>query len=273
MRAPDGVAAGALGPLRYAWICGVGHVRERNEDSVGLVDLGPTRLLAVVADGMGGHEGGEEAACLAVATLRGGAPDRLTGPLGVGLFDGLLSALLEADEAVKALATRQDRNPGCTIVAALVDADGWCLHLHAGDCRLYHFRGGALQYRTSDHSVAELAYEEGRITEEEMLGHPGASAVLSCLGGDRRSQPEFDPKWADDRALFEQPAVREVTASDLLLLCSDGLSGVVPRTEIEWAIREHGPSLAGLVSDLQGRVLARGAPDNYSILAIGREGG
>lgn len=268
MPRPADVGAGALGRIPYAWVCRAGLSRRGNEDDLGVRALGPDRLLAVVADGMGGHENGDLAARAAVETVTARAAD-LRGPLDVSAYDTLLSAILAADEALGNLATGLTRNPGCTIVAVVVDSAGHALHLHAGDCRLYHFRRGAILYRTSDHSVAELAFREGRIDEDQMRRYAGAGMVLSCLGGDRSAQPEVEPRWLDGAEDPEQPSLLTLEPGDVLLLCSDGVSGIVPRPEVLDVAREFVHDPRGLVDALEARALAHGAPDNYTALAIG----
>jgi PPM family protein phosphatase len=266
MPRPPDVGAGALGRIQYAWVCRAGLSRRTNEDDLGVRELGPDRLLVVVADGMGGHENGEQASRVAVEAVS--ACRGLAGPLDVSAYDALLSAILAADEALGGLAVGLTRNPGCTIVAAVVDGGGPMLHLHAGDCRLYHFRAGEPLYRTSDHSVAEIAFREGRIAEDAMPGYAGAGMVLSCLGGDRTAQPEVEPRWLDGAGEADQPALRTLEPGDVLLLCSDGLSGIVPRPEVLEVARASGQDPRMFVDALEARVLAHGAPDNYTALAI-----
>jgi len=258
---------GTCGGLEYAWVCRTGPSREGNEDDLGLVELAPGRLLAVVADGMGGHNDGELASRQAVETVLGCDPKLLTGEITVAAYDALLTALLSADEKIGALATGAYRNPGCTLVAALVDESAGALHLHAGDCRLYQVRRGEVIYRTVDHSLAELAFRDGLITEDRMLVHPMAGVVTSCLGGDSDGQPEVEPRWLEGAAADDQPAILRLPPGDLLLLCSDGVSGVVPKATIAEVAAEESPPPT-LVAALEERVLDLGAPDNYTALAV-----
>ncbi len=268
MPRPAETGSGESEGLRFAWVSRQGLVRSGNEDDFAIERLDPGRLLVIVADGMGGHDRGEIASRMAVETLLTADRGPFTGALGVAAYDTLLGALLEADRTLADLATGESHNPGCTVVAAVVAASGRSLHLHAGDCRLYHFREGEAIYRTTDHSVAEIAYREGRITEDEMRSYAGAGLVLSCLGGDRSAQPEVEPRWADALPEENQPAFRALEPGDGLLLCSDGISGVVDPAEIRAAGAAHFADPAGLVAALEAAALAAGAPDNYTAVAI-----
>lgn len=265
-RAPE-TGCGRSGALEYAWVCRTGPTRDGNEDDLGIVELARGRLLAVVADGMGGHNDGEVASRLAVETVLACDRDALSGPFSVATYDAVLAAVLVADERIGDLVTGVQHNPGCTVVVAVVDESAGVLHVHAGDCRLYQMRGGEVAYRTVDHSLAETAFRDGLITEDRMLVHPMAGVVTSCLGGDSDSQPEVEPRWLEGTDPGEQPAILSVPPGDVLLLCSDGVSGVAPRTTIANAAGASS-NPAELVAALEECVLGLGAPDNYTALAI-----
>lgn len=183
----------------------IGQVREGNEDS--FLVLAP---LYVVADGMGGHKGGEVASSLALQTLQ-------------RLFEARQGSLAEqVVEANRAVFDRsqQDRSVagmGTTLTAALVDGDR--VHLaHVGDSRAYLFRGGELSMLTEDHTLVHRMVMEGEITEAEAEVHPHRSILTRALGVDPAVQvDEMDV---------------QVSQGDRILLCSDGLTGMVPDGQI-----------------------------------------
>jgi protein phosphatase len=183
----------------------IGQIREGNEDS--FLVLAP---LYAVADGMGGHRGGEVASSLALETVQ-------------RLFESgqgsLADQVAEANRAVfeRSQEDRSVAGMGTTLTAALVNGDQ--VHLaHVGDSRAYLFRGGELTMLTEDHTLVHRMVVEGEITEAEAETHPHRSILTRALGVD----PAVQVDEADLR----------VVAGDRLLLCSDGLTGMVSDGQI-----------------------------------------
>jgi PPM family protein phosphatase len=183
----------------------IGQVREGNEDSYLIVEP-----LYAVADGMGGHRGGEVASSLALETVQ-------------GLFErreGSLAEQVAQANRVVFDRSQEDRNVsgmGTTLTAAQVDENG--IHLvHVGDSRAYLLRGGELTRITEDHTLVHRMVMEGEISEEEAETHPQRSILTRALGVDRNIQ-------VDESDL-------EVAPGDRLLLCTDGLTGMVPEGQI-----------------------------------------
>jgi len=202
--------------LRYAARSDVGLVRANNQDS-GFA--GPHLLM--VADGMGGHAGGDVASSIAVATM---APldEEAHGP------DQALSeldrALHEAQSALLARAKEEPKLKGMgTTVTALMRAGNKLVMAHIGDSRAYLLRGGELVQITSDHTFVEYLVQTGRITPEEADVHPQRSVVMRVLGD-------------HDVEIVPDLSVREARAGDRWLLCSDGLSGVVSGDTLKEAL-------------------------------------
>src|SRR3990172_178225 len=205
----DGVGAAPVN-IRVGSASDIGQVREGNEDS--FLVLAP---LYVVADGMGGAGGGEVASSLALETVQ-------------RMFQAQQGTLAEqVTEANKAVFERsqQDRSVagmGTTLTAALVDGDR--VHLaHVGDSRAYLLRGGELSMLTEDHTLVhrmgvEGMVMEGEITEAEAETHPHRSILTRALG--------VDPSVQVDETDVQ------VASGDRLLLCSDGLTGMVPDGQI-----------------------------------------
>lgn len=232
--------------VEVASITDVGRKRETNQDDFGCVDLPSGARLLVVADGMGGHAGGATASRVAVetvtrsgATAEGAAPDRLRG------------ALVQANREVyrASLEDSSLSGMGTTAVALLIEPDGAAWVAHVGDSRAYRLRGDGIEQLTEDHSVVAEMERRGMITAEEARVHPRRNEVLRSIG--------IDPD-------VEVDVVRvSVEPGDLLLLCSDGLSGVLEDSEIADGVRNQPleAALAGLVE----RVNARGGPDNVTV--------
>lgn len=253
--------------LEWAAISAVGLVREINEDRVGVFEDPSRGQWFVVADGMGGHQAGEVAAEQCKAALRTAwshaAPDASPSET----FDALLAAFIDAHARNRSLNRGAGRPPGCTAIAAAIDPVALrAIHLYAGDCRLHHYRDGALIYRTQDHTIAEILRQQGQISEDEMIGHSSSSMVLSCLGGET-DVPDLAPKWVEGEGA-EQPAVRALEPGDVLLMSSDGVHGTLPQDEMAATVAAHVRAPRALAAALESGVLERGAPDNYSLVVV-----
>ncbi|MEN1974261.1 MULTISPECIES: Stp1/IreP family PP2C-type Ser/Thr phosphatase [unclassified Cellulomonas] len=193
--------------LRYAARSDVGLVRSNNQDSA---YAGPH--LLVVADGMGGHAGGDVASSVAIAAL---AP--LDGE-SHGPDDALDELERALEEAREEIISRSEANPELagmgTTVTAILRAGNKLAMVHLGDSRGYLLRDGVLTQVTTDHTFVQHLVNTGKITPEEAEHHPQRSVVMRVLG-------DFDVDIAPDLS------VREARAGDRWLLCSDGLSGFV----------------------------------------------
>jgi PPM family protein phosphatase len=231
--------------LRYAARSDVGLVRSKNDDSG---YAGPH--LLVVADGMGGHAGGDVASSVAVAHL---APldDEAHGP------DDALAELNKAlSSAHQELLHRAEVEPELaglgTTVTALLRSGNKLAMAHIGDSRAYLLREGRLTQVTTDHSFVQHLVSTGKITAEEAEHHPQRSVLLRVLG-------DFDMEIAPDMS------VREARPGDRWLLCSDGLSGVVSADTIAATLLEL-TDVDECAEKLVQLSLRGGAPDNVTVV-------
>lgn len=229
-------------PEVYAARTNVGCVREHNEDSF----IAATPLF-VVADGMGGHEAGEVASEIAINTMLECAPHEANG-------DKLIAAVKAANRAILRGAAEGVGRPGMgtTITAAQV-FDDQLFVAQVGDSRAYLLHEGRLQRITRDHSLVADLIEQGRITEEEARFHPQRSVITRALGSDPDVEPDL--------------YVLRVTAGDRLLLCSDGLSGMVADPGIETVLREQ-PNPQVCCDALIDEALAAGGMDNVTVVVV-----
>lgn len=241
------------GPLRFetASLSDVGRLRAENEDHFGeFTRPGEIRLL-VVADGMGGHQGGATASRLAVEAVGRAFSDGDDQP------EPLLRAALEtANACVHARAADAPAlyGMGTTCVALLLAPDGRGCVAHVGDSRAYRLRGGRLDALTSDHSVVAELVRRGVLSPSEALIHPRRNELLRSIG--------VEPSVAVDTATLS------VEPGDRFLLCSDGLCGVVPEDEI--AENLAGP-VAGAARKLVDLANACGGPDNVTVIVTAAE--
>nr|WP_202627860.1 Stp1/IreP family PP2C-type Ser/Thr phosphatase [Cellulomonas sp. APG4] len=231
--------------MRYAARSDVGLVRSNNQDSA---YAGPH--LLVVADGMGGHAGGDVASSVAVAHL---APldDEAHGPDDA--LDELGRAITTAHDELLARAEENPELAGLgTTVTALLRSGNKLAMAHIGDSRAYLLRDGTLSQVTTDHSFVQHLVNTGKITAEEAEHHPQRSVLLRVLG-------DFDMEIVPDMS------VREARAGDRWLLCSDGLSGVVSGDTLAATLRDVTDTDA-CADQLVQLALRGGAPDNVTVV-------
>jgi protein phosphatase len=227
--------------LRYAVRSDRGLIRGNNEDSV---YAGP-RLLAI-ADGMGGHVGGEVASKVVISALAHLDDDTPSADL--------ITALRRATEAANQhLRELVDANPGLdgmgTTLTALLFAGNRLGLVHVGDSRCYLLRGGQLSQITRDDTFVQALVDEGRLTAEEASSHPQRSLLLHALNGG-----DLEPDLS----------VREARVGDRYLLCSDGLTDVVSAETIHDALQIETPhACADRLVEL---ALRGGGPDNVTVI-------
>ncbi|MGU3645133.1 PP2C family protein-serine/threonine phosphatase [Microbacterium sp. C23T] len=230
-----------------AAISHTGKVRSNNQDS-GYAGSN----LFVVADGMGGHAGGDVASSLAISRLEGlDRPFDSTAEAERALRDAISDA---AVDLVDTVGVRPELAGMGTTVSALIMVDDYAVIAHIGDSRIYLYRDGALTQITTDHTFVQRLVDSGRITPEEARYHPRRSVLMRVLG-DMDTDPELDT--------FIMPT----QPGDRWLLCSDGLSGVVDDPHTSKAL---GLGLApGRTADnLLKQALDGGAPDNVTIVIV-----
>jgi serine/threonine protein phosphatase PrpC len=232
---------------RSAAVSHVGKVRANNQDS-GYAG----RYLFLVADGMGGHAGGDVAS--AIATKRVIETDRQYASPHDAEF-ALKSALLAANSLLAETVFEHSELTGMgTTVSGILRVDDKVAIAHIGDSRIYLFRDGRLEQVSSDHTFVQRLVDSGRITAEEASVHPRRSVLMRVLG-DVDASPEIDT------------AVRETHPGDRWLLCSDGLSSYVSEDKI-LGILASVPSAKEAADRLVKESLDQGAPDNVTVVLV-----
>ena len=225
----------------------------------GLACRGDAGHLIVVADGMGGVEGGERASALAVETLRGFFEDGFRSFLHGGHVDEkaihreLVEGLAHADRVILHRAAVDVRRSGMGTTLTMVYLVDSVAHVvHAGDSRAYLFRDGVLRRLTRDHTLVQALVDQGTLTAEDARSHPHRNVVTNVLGG---------PAEGVDPDVFRV----DLGAGDLLLVCSDGLTEPVDDEAIAATLgRERSPQ--GAAEALIAEALRRGGPDNVTVV-------
>ncbi|PYI37221.1 serine/threonine protein phosphatase [Arthrobacter psychrolactophilus] len=231
--------------LRYAARSHVGLVRAKNDDSAYA-----GRYLAVVADGMGGHAGGDVASASTVLDLIHLDHNHHDDEAGTHLADEIQSANSLLSELVHV-------NPKLagmgTTVTALLLSDERLAYAHIGDSRAYRLRDGVFEQLSTDHTFVQRMIDEGRMTEAEAEVHPHKNVLMRVLG-DVDASPELDLKYFD------------AIPGDRWLLCSDGLNFV--RHEMVEEVIRNTKSLASTAETLIDLTLAAGSPDNVTVVVF-----
>ena len=218
----------------------IGCLRDHNEDS-----LVVTPPLFAVADGMGGHAAGEVASEIAVRVLSELAPEHPDG-------EALGRAIEEANRAVIQAARegRGRQGMGTTMTAAMLEGERLVI-AQVGDSRAYLLHQGKLQQLTRDHSLMADMIEAGQLTPEEARTHPQRSVITRALGSDAHLHPD----------IYEI----NVETGDRLLICSDGLSGMIFDDQIENTLRRvQDPQRCA--SQLVNEAIAAGGHDNVTVI-------
>ncbi len=227
----------------------VGRIRLSNQDS----GYAGTHLF-MVADGMGGHAGGDVASSLATQAITAVADERFESiPLAQ---ETLVNAIKHsAQELSDAVRDHPDLQGMGTTVSAMIRHDDKVVVAHIGDSRIYLFRDSKLEQITTDHTFVQKLVETGRITAEEAMVHPRRNVLMRVLG-DFDTNPDVDS------------FIVETEPGDRWLLCSDGLCGYVPDDVVAQILRET-PDAAAASNRLIEAALDRGAPDNVTVVIAG----
>ena len=224
-----------------------GLVRGGNEDSAIVCNN-----LIAVADGMGGHAGGEVASAIAINALEQLLP--IISDLELEIFsreDLFLNITYDIDRQILEKSKLQPDLSGMgTTLTALSILDKNIELLHIGDSRCYRYRDKKLEQLSYDHTVMQELLDQGRLTPDEVFDHPQRSLLTQALMGDSGLDPVL--------------VSYEIKKGDKFLLCSDGLTNVLSNYEISKIIEanEDNKVAAALIAE----VLSKGAPDNITII-------
>lgn len=206
--------------------------------------------LAIVADGMGGKSGGRKAADQVLLTGR--QLFERYAPTHDDAADLLKQLVNEAHLMIKLTAITSEEEPHSTVAAFVLLPSLACQVIHAGDSRVYHFRGADLVKRTTDHSFVQRLIDEGKISEEAANTHPQSNLLTGCLG--THADPPITP-WHIDA----------LQVGDSVMACSDGLWHYFTPKEIGAIVHALPPREASEMLVSKARQRARGGGDNLSL--------
>jgi len=249
-------------PVQVAGETNVGMKRNHNEDTFAIME---SENLFIVCDGMGGHASGEVASQMAVETLRSFYKEtredpELTWPYKMDrsrryeenrLITGIKLANLRIHEASKR--DSKYNGMGTTITAAYFVDEGAYL-AHVGDSRIYRLRDGAIAQLSEDHSLLNDYIKMKKLTAEEIENFPHKNVIVRALG--MKESVKVD-------TLFDEPR-----PGDIILMCSDGLSGEVADDKIRDIILARAADLQGACHDLIEAANRNGGHDNITVVLV-----
>lgn len=243
--------------MQYSYLTDPGIVRAHNEDSVTIVKNESGEILLAVADGMGGHKGGEIASSIAITHIGKRFMDAST----VGNKEDAISFLKEiVSEANVLLYRYTEENPeskgmGTTIVMALLTKE-FLLFGNIGDSSGFVIKDKKLYKITSDHTLVNLLVKSGELTEEEAKNHPRKNVLMRALGANMTVEMDvFDIE----------------TEVDGILLCSDGLTNMLEPEQIEKVINSN-LNVDEKLQKLIQKSNNRGGTDNISVAYLEKGG-
>ncbi|MFD2670197.1 Stp1/IreP family PP2C-type Ser/Thr phosphatase [Marinicrinis sediminis] len=243
--------------MRTANRSDVGKVRLINEDRA-FVDENLNGLtLAIVADGMGGHQAGDKASELAVQTIQQQLADLHSGMSRDEMEQALRRAIDKANETIYAYAQQNGElaGMGTTIVVVIVDDASWMI-AHIGDSRAYKLSSEDLEQLTEDHSLVNELLKRGQITSEEAEHHPRKHVLIRALGTDETVHADvYWGTWQND---------------EIILICSDGLSGLVDEAQMKRIVLA-GRDLEQIADQLVQAALDAGGDDNITVVLLNNQ--
>jgi len=243
--------------MDYAYLTDPGKVREHNEDSVIIVKNHNNEYLLAVADGMGGHRGGEIASSIAISHI--GKSFRDLGKLGKK-EDAILWIKNVVSEANVQIYKYTEENPeaagmGTTIVMALLTEE-YLLFGNIGDSSGYVYKDNQVHKITNDHTLVNLLLKSGEITEEEAKDHPRKNVLMKALGATTNVEMDIFDVETDVEGLF---------------LCSDGLTNMLEDDQIAKVLNED-TTADEKVNKLIVKANNRGGTDNISVAFLKKDG-
>lgn len=242
--------------MEYSYLTDPGKVRDHNEDSVTIVKNESGEILLALADGMGGHKGGEIASSIAITHIG----KRFIKTYKVGGKEDAIEFLKEiVSEANMLLYKYMEDNPesegmGTTLVMALLTKD-YLLYGNIGDSSGYAIKSKKLHKITSDHTLVNLLVKSGELTEEQAKNHPKKNVLMRALGANMSVEMDIFDVERDVEGIF---------------LCSDGLTNMLEDAQIE-NVLDSNLSIDDKLQKLINKANNRGGTDNISVAYLKKE--
>ena len=244
------------GTLQFEVLTDIGKKRTVNEDSAAVYTLPGGIILAVAADGMGGHRGGDYASSTAVKVIgeQFMKLDSSTFNAEENWAEWLQKAIIHVNEIIYKQASENEeyKGMGTTLEAALIRGRT-CLVSHTGDSRVYTIKDKGIRQVTRDHSYVNALLDSGEITEEEAASHPRKNWIMKAIGSEKTITPDLYSFELDD-GMF-------------VLICTDGLSNKIDNDSIRKMVLSNS-TLRKKAEDLVNYANDMGGEDNITVILI-----
>ncbi|MHA6258657.1 Stp1/IreP family PP2C-type Ser/Thr phosphatase [Sporosarcina sp. CAU 1771] len=243
--------------MRFEVLSDIGKKRTVNEDSAAVYTRPEGTILAIVADGMGGHQGGGYASSTAIKSIGEQFMELDTSEIidKEDLEEWLKEAIYKVNRVLYERANNDEtlKGMGTTLEAVLINEQD-CLILHVGDSRVYSMNTDGIRQITKDHSYVNALLDSGEITEEEAANHPQRNWIMKAVGSERHVDLDLHSLKLDDETF--------------LLICTDGLSNKVDKTSMYEIVLSE-TSLLEKVTALVDLANKMGGEDNISVILLG----
>lgn len=245
--------------MDYFYLTDSGKVRSHNEDSVIVVKNASSEYLLAVADGMGGHRGGEIASSIAISHIG----KRFMEMGSIGTKEDAIRWISESSKEANALIYKytnehpESTGMGTTLVMA-IKTDDYILFGNIGDSSGFVIKNSTLHKVTKDHTLVNLLVSTGELTEEEAKYHPRKNVLMRALGANNPIEVDIFDVDTSVKGIF---------------LCSDGLTNMLTAEQIEKALNDEDQSIEDTVLKLIKKSNSRGGTDNISIAYLKKESG
>ncbi|MBQ9313908.1 MAG: Stp1/IreP family PP2C-type Ser/Thr phosphatase [Clostridia bacterium] len=246
--------------MRFYGISDIGKSRKENQDRIYLPTVKNELKYFIIADGMGGVNGGEVASTAAVEVIK----DYIDANVENINFDDytienlIYQAILAANKFIynKSLNQKEYKGMGTTIVLAILYRNRVYIG-HVGDSRIYRIRKNIIRQLTKDHSYVQALLDQGTITREEAENHPQKNILMKVVGCERKLEPDI--------------LVKGFIKDDILLMCTDGLTNMVSTNEIYDTIVNGKNDLSNTCKKLIDMANENGGYDNVSVILISKD--
>ncbi|MGM0419397.1 MAG: Stp1/IreP family PP2C-type Ser/Thr phosphatase [Bacillota bacterium] len=232
--------------LSTSGVTNQGLIRDKNEDDY-LIQTNEFNILAV-ADGMGGHQGGEVASSMAINFI-----EDFNWPQSEDIEDEIVRLIREVNNKIiqQGFNNLELKGMGTTLTMGVVTSDQ-LFYGHIGDSRLYLYREGSFKRITTDHSLVNKLLEENKITPGEAFDHPQRNILTQAIGLEKNIEIEVNSF--------------KILPGDIILLCTDGLTDMVREEQIKEVILNNYPNIEDINQKLLNEAIEAGGKDNITII-------
>jgi PPM family protein phosphatase len=230
-----------------------GKVRKSNEDRLKICNV-DDGLLAILCDGLGGSSGGEVAANLCIETIT----EYFSNTSGTDVLQKISNAMVTANDVIYDESHKNDQlfNMSTTLEIVLIQ-NSTIFWGHIGDSRIYSYKNRKLKQITKDHSLVQKLVDEGQLSVAQAEVFPNKNVIVKAIGSSEKIMPDVS------KVRFQGSGRQKI------LMCSDGVHGVVSHDELEDILSEN--KLTDSKKKLINLIERRGSPDNYSFIIISSE--